>query len=483
MSVEAARIAENGLDHDDPRIRALLESPLIQQSEVIGIREGGIVDCWVPTELIDHEEVPVKEEWARSLANEMHDIAESHGGSGQLSPVVMGLIEGEDQLKIMDGFHRDAALKINGEKRVYSAVQLTDWDGLYDVRIFTAKDHAHVRFSRVVQWIREVWDFSDLADKMSIEQAVLLYRFETDGSKLGIDPEDVSAAKAWVARKEEQWDMAAMTIHSHLKIAETVDPKLIHSTREKKKSVKLEAPTQAIIKVFSEHLPNDFELQNLVMEQAKGHNLTGPEVKTLSNLVAGEDPEEARSKLSQVNFDELKPSLGKSQQKAQRQAHDTRHKGASVFVRAEWEIQSILRRAQLSAERGEEIDDGMAVNIIEAIGRANSLKIEIAKTAMVLGQLVGEKPESIPGTQEATTETKRTVPAKRAEAKTDDTGELRQDIINYLAGSGELGSVSQFSHRELLDCFREMDGQKSQPEGWRERFIKVQQASLAGKLD
>ncbi len=479
MSPEAARIAENGLDQSDPRVRALLESPLIQQSEVIGIREGGIVDCWVPTELIDHEEVPVKEEWARSLANEMNDIAESNGGTGQLSAVVMGLIEGEDKLKIMDGFHRDAALINNGEKRVYSAVQLTDWDGLYDVRIFTAKDHAHVRFSRVVQWIREVWDFSDLADKMSIEQAVLLYRFETDGSKLGIDPEDVSTAKAWVARKEEQWDMAAMTIHSHLKVAETVDPKLIHSTREKRKSAKLEAPTQAIIKVFSEHLPNDFQLQNLVMEQAKDHNLTGPEVKTLSDLVAGEDPEEAQSKLSKVNFDELKPSLGKSQQKAQRRSHDARHKGASVFTRAEWEIQSVLRRAQLSVERGEEIDDDMAVNIFEAVSRADALMADIARTAIALNQLLGEETEPMPDALGANASNQQPVSTKPAEAKTDDTGELRRDILDYLTDGGEVGSLSSFSHRELLACFREIETQKDQPDGWRERFLKVQQAGLS----
>src|SRR5690606_32346942 len=92
---------------------------------------------------------------------------------------------------------------------------------------------------------------------------------------------EVIAAKTWVARKEEQWQMASMTIHGHLKIAANVDPKLVHSAREKRSGHVLEAPTQVILKVFSDELPDRFDLQNLIMDVAKAQNLKGPQVKAL----------------------------------------------------------------------------------------------------------------------------------------------------------------------------------------------------------
>jgi hypothetical protein len=480
MSTERLRLVQGGnLATDDTRLSTLLESTLIQRADVIGTREGGIVDCWVPAELIDHEEVPVKDEWARSLANEMREIAETKGGTGQLSPVILGLIEGENNLKIMDGFHRDAALKMNGEERIYSAVQLTDWDGLYDVRIFTAKDHAHVRFSRVVQWIREVWTYSGLDDKMTIEQAILLYRFGTSGSRLGLSVGDVETAKTWVARKEQQWDMAAMTIHGHLKVAETVDPKLVHSAREKKNSDALEAPTQAILRVFADQIPNNFELQNLVLAQAKIHNLTGAEVKTLCEKVVGHNLQSAQAVVAETNFDELKPSYGKTKQRALRRAHDTRYKGAAVFTRAGWEIQSVLRRARLSAEKSEEIDFDMAEKIREAIERANSLQAEVGRVVIELGQLIGEEAPKVSLPAQNTDEGPKEV-AQLPEAISEDG--LRQDVIGYLRGEVGLSSVRTFNQKQLVECFREVEKSKDQPKGWRDRFARVQQAGLAGRL-
>ena len=483
MSTERLRLVRGNLASDDTRIDTLLSSPLIERTKVTGTREGGIVDCWVPIELIDHEEVPVKEEWARSLANEMLEISKTRGGTGQLSPVIFGLIKGENSLKIMDGFHRDAALKINGEERIYAAVQLTDWDGLYDVRIFTAKDHAHVRFSRVVQWIREVWAYSGLDDRMTLEQAILLYRFGRGGEKLGLSPDDVGAASVWVARKEQQWDMAAMTIHGHLKVAETVDPKLVHSAREKKKSDALEAPTQVILRMFADQIPNNFDLQNLVMEQAMAHNLTGPEVRSLCSSVTGRNLEEAQAVMANIDWDNWEPRYHEKKQRALRRAHDAKFKGANVFARVGWEIQSIMRRARLSAERGEEIDAQMEENIRDAIERADSLQAEIGKVAIALGQLLGEEARvrDIPPTQE-TIEQAPEISGELQGAPGDSDG-LRQDVFGYLTGDNELDSVKPFNNKQLLECFREVEKLKTQPKGWRERFVRVQEANLGGKLE
>jgi len=310
MSAEAARNLTDSTGAPDILLPTI---PLLGQVEIIGVREGGLVECYVPTELIDHEEVPVKEEWATSIAKQMRWTAAHEGGSGQQTPIQIGWIDGESKFKIIDGFHRDAALIINGEERIYATAKRTDWNSLYDSRIFTAKDHIHVRFSRVVQWIREVWQYSGIAEKMTVEQAVLLYRFDTDGSKLGIAQADVEAAKEWVKRKESQWEMAAMTIHSHLKVAEHVDPRLVHSTREKRSGHVLEAPTQSILKQLSEILPGkaNFGLQNIVVATAIAHNLKSPQVKALSLALKSKGEDSAQTFIDDIDWENWQPIFQK----------------------------------------------------------------------------------------------------------------------------------------------------------------------------
>ena len=45
MSTERLHLIKGNMVSDDTRLNALLESPLIQRTEVMGTREGGIVDC------------------------------------------------------------------------------------------------------------------------------------------------------------------------------------------------------------------------------------------------------------------------------------------------------------------------------------------------------------------------------------------------------------------------------------------------------
>lgn len=364
--------------------------------QIVGYRDGDLIDCHVPAELIDHEEVPVKEEWARSLATEMSQKAAANGGTGQLVPIILGHIAGEPTLKIIDGFHRDAALRINGEQMRYATITHTTWDKLYDDRIFLAKDHVHVRFSRVVQWIREVWDLSGMADKLSVEQAVLLYRFDTDGSRLGLSPQDAASAKAWIKRKEEQWQIAAMTIHAHLKIAENVDPRLVHSTREKRNSRVLDAPTQVIIKLFSDLLPNDFPLQNLVMDVAMRHNLKGPQVKALCKKVQGcQNVDEAQAMIASIDPRDWEPEYGQTTLRVLRNARDPRHQGGVVLNRAIQDIQTIQDHVDNALVEGGFLDGYTLENLRQARKVAEMAGRDLAKLVAKLTVLIGDNHEEL----------------------------------------------------------------------------------------
>jgi hypothetical protein len=389
-------VAELGISElDDLRHADLLNSPLLSKVNVVGTREGGLLICWVPTELIDHEEVAVKEEWANTLAEQMRDVAARDGGNGQLSAIIVGLIPGVPKLKILDGFHRDAGLLKNHERQIFATVKLTNWNDLYDDRIFTAKDHVHVRFSRVVQWMREVWQYSGLSSDMTIEQAVLLYRFDSSGSRLGIDPEKVAAAKEWVRRKEDKWKMAAMTIHGHLMIAASVDPALVHSTREKTDGHVLEAPTQAILKIFSEQIPNNFTLQNMVMAAAMQHNLKGPEVNSLCIAVKNcAETEAAQTVIDNIDWTTWRPAYSETKNRALRRAYDPRYKGAMVFKRAIAEVENISARVENIISHGEQVDVEMQSRLREANESARLLISALGKVSAKLANIAGEEIEA-----------------------------------------------------------------------------------------
>jgi hypothetical protein len=350
------------------------EIPLLAQTEIKTTREGGLTECYVPTELIDHEEVPVKEEWAATLARSMALRAKQNGGSGQKTPIQLGWIDGESKFKIVDGFHRDASLVILGASQIYATVEHTDWDKLYDDRIITAKDHAHVRFSRVVKWMKEVWEYSGLSDRLTLEQAILQYRFKGTGSKLHLASDEVEAAKLWVAAKEQTWEIPAMTIHGYLQTAERVDRHLINATREKKRGDVLEAPTQRIIKTFSESLPDDFDLQNLVWQSAKEYNLGGPQVKALCDKVRGQDYKTARATIAELDIAHIEPAYAETKGRALRRASDPRFKGAAVLDAAKVEIERVTQRVQMSIDRNEEVDSDMVANLDLTLKRAQALQ-------------------------------------------------------------------------------------------------------------
>ncbi|MBI4034658.1 ParB N-terminal domain-containing protein [Candidatus Saccharibacteria bacterium] len=356
MSTEAVRLYQ-------PETATGDEQELLEFLEANGCRityvheKGGLVECYVPTELIDHEDVAVTDDYASSLAAQMQDLAKSEEGSGQQTPIGLALIPGQHLLKISDGFHRDAALKINGEPEVYATVKMTTWDGLYDQRIYDSKKHPNLRFSRVVQWMREIWNITGLGNYgMSLEQAILIYRFDTDGSKLGFTPEQVGLAKEWVGQKEAKWDITAMTIHSHLKIAEHVDPKLVQATRVKARGDVLTAPTQAILKIFAEYVPDNFEFQNMVMSAAMAHNLKGPYVHAACEKIKDcGTVDEAREIIATIDWQNLEPVYENSANKALRRAFDPRIKGSKVLDKAASEINGVISRADLITIRGEEI--------------------------------------------------------------------------------------------------------------------------------
>lgn len=367
------------------------ELELDDEIEIVNLREGGaLVNCWLPIELVDQDEVPVKEAWAKSVAKSMRRNVEKNPDSdnGQNTEVTLALIPGEKKLKIEDGFHRTAALTLNGATRIYAAVKITDWASLYDERILNSKEHAQVQFSRVVQWIREAWHYSDgLDDLVTVEQAMSLYTFKTSGAKLGLEPADVERIHDWVATKEELWGITAMTIHGDLKVAEHVDPTLVHMTRPKRSGHKLEAPTQAILKVFAREIPDNFVLQNIVLQKAMEKNLKTPYIKALCQLVANCNAYEAQEEVDSVNWETFEPSYADGKERTLRKAYDPRQVGAAALNGATDNIGKVITRINQSLERGDEVTTEMLTRVLETGEHVDELRKNLGEIAALLVEL------------------------------------------------------------------------------------------------
>lgn len=371
---------------------------LSQDIEIAHIREGTKIECYVPVNLIDGTDVAVDEAWASELSDNLAAVSrEEHGGTGQTSPVILGKIEGEAELKIMDGFHRTSIFRANDpEGPIYSTVKNVTWDELYDYRIFNTKNHPHVRFSRVVQWMNEIWMHSPLSHKLSLTSAITLVRSRgMTGRRLGLQPEEVDAVREWVDAKEEAWGIAAMTIHSQLKAAESVDPEIVRATREKTDSRQLAAPTIRMVSIFAEVIPDRPELQQLVREVATERNLQGPFIKAVCERVKDAiDLDEAKTEIGEIDWETFEPSYGYSQQRALRQAYDPTGGAYGLLGTIGNQLSNIALRVDQGLARGEryEADDP---GVIETRLRVKKVAEELTKLMAKLDVVTGNDGEPL----------------------------------------------------------------------------------------
>src|ERR1700677_4418089 len=75
---------------EDPRIR------------IVAKREGGLVEAYVPIDLIYMEDVPVDQSHAADLAASMRNKATKDGGTGQKSPSLIAEVPGVEHFFITD---------------------------------------------------------------------------------------------------------------------------------------------------------------------------------------------------------------------------------------------------------------------------------------------------------------------------------------------------------------------------------------------
>lgn len=272
--------------------QALVSFDVLSQVEVVIEREGGIIEAYVPIDIINQEDVAVDQSHVVELAESIKQESQKNQTTGQLTPVLLGHLPGEDKLRIIDGFHRVPAVKMTGNSQVYATVK-TDctFEDITDLRIVAAKSHKKVKFSRIVEWVEEAWATTPWADRVEVGSAFVLALLNNSGGRTGsngnrLSPNEIVAVKEWVHRKCGQWDVSVNYVDRYLRTARTADPELVRVARERTSGHKLEEVTPKHLEQIARHLPNEYMLQNIVARAAVNNTLTVPQTQALSLAVA-----------------------------------------------------------------------------------------------------------------------------------------------------------------------------------------------------
>lgn len=263
---------------------------LLERIDIRGERDG-LYEAMIPVDLICREDVPVDQAHVEELKSSM--IRESaRTETGQMSPILVAEIPGEDKFYIVDGFHRDGAMSQLGRTEVFATVRPnTTVDELLDLRLLTANTQKSVAFARVVEWIGDAWSKTPWADTITAAQAFGLNAQSMTGRRLGLTPEETAEVRAWVLDKSEKWRMTPASMRLSLVTAENTDPQLVKDARPRASSRgELAALTPQHLGVLSDVLPGRFDIQNLVAEIAMKRGLTVPYTRSVAHIL-GDAPD------------------------------------------------------------------------------------------------------------------------------------------------------------------------------------------------
>ena len=242
--------------------------------------------------------MPVDKAHVRELAKLIDQEAKLRPGTGQQIPVLLADVPDYDRLPILDGFHRVPALELLHRDTVFARIRPdTSWEEVVNLRITAATSHREVRFSRIVEWVEEAWEFHPLSHKIKGWQAFSFKNSnQMTGKNLGLTLDEVDEVKDWVDRKCEQWQIGPATIHNFLRLASEAAPELVRSVRERKSGHKLEALTQQHLAAVVKELPNLHEIQLEVAEVAKQQALSVSQTALLARAaVKAGSPEQVRA--------------------------------------------------------------------------------------------------------------------------------------------------------------------------------------------
>ena len=220
----------------------------------------------------------------------VRELADSIKVSGPIQPVLVR----DENLSVIDGFHRVAAMQELGFDRVETIVLDCNEETFWDMRITAASTHKAVTFARVVDWIDEVFKLSPQLQNFTGSYTSAFNLF--NAVDRGTAPDEV---KAWAQNKAQQWGLAVGTIRNWLYTRQSLAPDLLNEA--KRASSQTEGGDVGFTHYYrvGETLSGNPDLQKQVIEKAKQEGLTSEQTREVARAIRqAPDSEEQKAILA-----------------------------------------------------------------------------------------------------------------------------------------------------------------------------------------
>lgn len=224
--------------------------------------------------------VPLSQLKSDVAVDEVHvrELEDSIKAMGQVQPLLIR----ENDLSIMDGFHRAKAMEGLGFEKAEAILWDCRPEEFWDLRIMSAVLHKNVTFARAVDWIEVSFATSPIASKH--KSAYLAFH----AVRAGFAKPDV---REWVYEKARKWGLAVSTIEGWLQTKGVLAPELYS---EAKGITSEEGLSLKHYQQIARSLPTNVELQRVVLDKVKREGLTSDQTRDLAKAIRHADDERER---------------------------------------------------------------------------------------------------------------------------------------------------------------------------------------------
>jgi len=212
--------------------------------------------------------------------DEVHvrELEDSIKAMGQVQPLLVR----ENDLGIMDGFHRAKAMEGLGFEKAEAVLWDCKPEEFWDLRIMSAVLHKNVTFARAVDWIEESFAISTIASKHNSAYAAF------HAVRIGSAKPDVVD---WVNEKARKWGLAVSTIENWLQAKKDLAPEIYAEARSTTSEGELSLRHYQQV---AQGLPGKAELQRAALDKAKREGLTSDQTRDLTKALRQAEDERER---------------------------------------------------------------------------------------------------------------------------------------------------------------------------------------------
>jgi hypothetical protein len=216
----------------------------------------------------------------------LHNIVDSYqSGSNEeaaaAAPLQLARVPGRDQLLVVDGYYRLAALWHQKADHAVATVADLSMEEVLDKRMFSASSHRFAEVARLLDISQEAWQQTPWASKLTHYQALGLAKNVSKGTRLPISGQEAADIKAWVNQKSGLWGVKPASLLKMNVVANTAAPELLQMTRINRHGRSEYCFSLVHLEVITKGFPGRYLAQHLLADAAQEYRLGTAQLTSL----------------------------------------------------------------------------------------------------------------------------------------------------------------------------------------------------------